>query len=269
MHNGVAQLPEGTTGVPQDASNVFRILQDLSYAPIGFNSAEHPTDHLPVPADVSRNSANSTADNIKEQVLASEENISLTSAQWSTVKDSLTVVHYMNDYTALTLPMFDEARVAWIRQFGWAPSRAEMMDAKLRAHEYRAQSGRHITALGTKQWTIARKEAYDLRGEAAVWTDIVAGEEVAEQVNQNQVEHQNESSAVNGENGAEESLPPKTGMSGSTKTTASSTSTTQHIPSTKRHRSSSLPAELVPEVKKIRFAELGGIPKKTARGFQG
>jgi hypothetical protein len=133
-----------------------------------------------MPTNVPSGTPNNNADTAKE------DGISLTPSEWATAKDSLTIVHYMNDYSSLNLAMFEEARAAWIRQFGWAPSKAEMMQAKVRSQEYRQQHGRHINALSTNHWIDARKSAYDRRGEAAVWDENcdcveTGGEERAEE----------------------------------------------------------------------------------------
>jgi hypothetical protein len=170
IEDGVVRLAEGQgQAIPHDHENTLKILKSLGNSPLGF-----PGPHVIADSALTIDQ-NGQGTSTKETNSASiEDRISISRDIWVLVKDCLMIVHYMNDFSVLDQSMLAEARVAWIRQFGWAPFLQEMHDAKTRAQEYRQETGRHITSLMTNHWLNARKAAYNIRGEGMVWTEMIA-----------------------------------------------------------------------------------------------
>lgn len=130
--------------VYQKPEHILQILGHLQNSPLGFTSG------LPAPAT--------------PNISVKDGNVTLDPAQWDIVKDCLTVVHYMSDYSHIgQVDMYQEARASWIRMFGWAPGIDEMIQAKQRAHEFREQEGLHINTLGTRVWITEEKSARERR----------------------------------------------------------------------------------------------------------
>jgi hypothetical protein len=142
--------PDGSIHLPhpiyQKPEHILTILNHLQNSPLGFSTS------LP-----------------NQDISITDGNVTLSPSQWDIVKDCVTVVHYMNDFSTIgPIEMYSEARASWIRMFGWAPGIDEMIQAKQRANEFREEKGRHITALGTKAWIGEMRVARE-RGECAVW----------------------------------------------------------------------------------------------------
>jgi hypothetical protein len=163
VENGMVRVAEKEAqDLQQDPSNILKILQSLSGAPL---------------RSTSPNAKSANGFSVQQEgasvIDTNKGRVSLSYHDWGIVKDCLTVVHYMNDFSPLDKTMFAEARVAWIRQFGWAPSLEAMYDAKIRAQSYRQEFGKHCHVLMTSHWVLARKTAYDCHGEGTAWKETV------------------------------------------------------------------------------------------------
>lgn len=138
---GKVQLAEP---VYQKPEHILHILGHLQNSPLGLTSDSS------IPATPS--------------IIVKDGNVTLDSAQWDVVKDCLTVVHYMNDYSQIgKVDMYQEARASWIRMFGRAPGIDEMIQAKQRAHDFREEKGLHTNALATRVWIADEKGARERR----------------------------------------------------------------------------------------------------------
>jgi hypothetical protein len=158
---GVRLVGDEGQDVCRESENTLRILQSLSKSPLG------KSNHHANTGDVRR----AQQEGIPGTTTTDGDRVSLSRADWHLAEDCLAIVHYMNDFSTLDTSMYAEARIAWIRQFGWAPSLQKMQDAKIRALEFRQESGRHINSVMTNQWLRARRTAYDDRGEGTVWQE--------------------------------------------------------------------------------------------------
>ncbi|KAE9980043.1 hypothetical protein BLS_009225 [Venturia inaequalis] len=139
--DGTVQLAEP---VYQKPEHVLQILDHLQNSPLGFAS----DSSAPATPNIS----------------VKDGKVTLEAAQWDVVKDCLSVVHYMNDYSKIgQVDMYREARASWIRMFGWAPGIDEMIQAKQRAHEFREEKGLHTHALATRIWIADEKGARERR----------------------------------------------------------------------------------------------------------
>jgi hypothetical protein len=169
VEDGSVRVTEGEGNAEwQDPANIPKILQSLSNSPLGSTSLDARSSGA-----VALEPEGEEESTDRGARASDGDHISLSPRDWNIAKDCLIIVHYMNDFSMLEHAMFAEARVAWIRQFGWAPSVQEMHDAKMRAQQYRLESGRHVNSLTTQQWLNAWRVAYDVRGEGTVWREQV------------------------------------------------------------------------------------------------
>ncbi|KAF2429022.1 hypothetical protein EJ08DRAFT_698815 [Tothia fuscella] len=178
IEGGIAILADGTDGLQLTDEDAFKILEELVYAPVGPisktipdpSSAGQPGPNASgAPATPKDNLTAEQSGNLSDST-PPNDNITLTQAQWVIAKDALSMAHYMNDFTHPTPSMYDAARVAFIRQTGWAPPPDMMVAAKNKVHEFRNDNGKHCSTLFTKEWLTTRRLAYE-QGEGAVWKD--------------------------------------------------------------------------------------------------
>lgn len=154
--DGAVELPPALSQGPEYVKeeqilNILQFLKTLENTPLGF-AKPMPSAVLPEVTD---------------------GKITLSGPHLSIVHDALTVVRYMNDFSPFSESMYTYTRAALIRTFGWAPDVETMIKAKERAVAFRQESGRHVTALGTKAWIGEAQKARN-KGECRVFKPTAA-----------------------------------------------------------------------------------------------